>query len=57
MTDYLLSINYIPVKIKQDTLNYFNEFCTKLYQPIMNNDVSLSKLAAFEYEDKMWDTF
>ncbi|CAD8093529.1 unnamed protein product [Paramecium primaurelia] len=55
---YLKQYGFVPIFVDQDCLEYFNqEFCTKLYQPIMNNDVSITKLAALEYSEYMQDCF
>ncbi|CAD8192008.1 unnamed protein product [Paramecium octaurelia] len=58
LKDFLKLYGFVPVFVDQDCLEYFNqEFCTKLYQPIMNNDVSITKLAALEYSEHMQDCF
>lgn len=58
LREFLMKMNYYPVAISPEDLQYFNqEFCQKLYQPIMNNDVSVSKLAAIDYNDKMYQSF
>ncbi|CAD8084270.1 unnamed protein product [Paramecium sonneborni] len=55
---YLKQHGFVPIYVDSDCLEYFNqEFCTKLYQPIMNNDVSITKLAALEYSEHMQECF
>ncbi|CAD8120843.1 unnamed protein product [Paramecium sonneborni] len=58
LKQYLSQFGFVPVFVNQECLDYFNqEFCTKIYQPIMNNDVSITKLAALEYSDHMQECF
>ncbi|CAK62920.1 unnamed protein product (macronuclear) [Paramecium tetraurelia] len=58
LKNYLKQFGFVPVFVNQECLDYFNkEFCSKLYQAIMNNDVSITKLAALEYSDYMQECF
>lgn len=48
----------IPIFIDEHDLNYFNnEFCAKIFYPIMNNDVSMKQLSSLTYTNEMYDSF